>query len=314
MITSAQKQEITDYLSGPRIYAAGVELYKRHGVNRMLLRRFQYDETETTREILFDELRKIAGLSELEYARLPRRAAKATPTPSIPGSAQKGNATQEPDEALMSLADSFGVTVDELVSPDFQDRVLAMDENAERVEELTDELEAVRSKYAATPEPVRKMIRFREKYKFLNDPKCPDVLKVLVADMFTAYGHYKQAFAELQKLPDNAEAAQALENCGTLVENYLRNREIWDELEYYRQKGTILGKAAKFKEIEAAEDLAELSDVELMKKIQSAKVNISKNKKRLAEGNTDEKTAALYDSWLQRLDELEKERDRRKKK
>jgi len=319
MITNAQKQEIIDYLSGPRDYAAGLDLYKQHGVNRMLLRRFQFDETETTREILFDELRKIAGISETEYARLPRRAAKPKPTVSIQATQQKpAPAPADPDEALMSLADSFGVTVDELVSPDFQDRVLAMDENAERVEELTDELEAVRTKYAATPEPVRKMIRFREKYKFLNDPQCPDILKVLVADMFTAYGKYKQAFAELQNLPDNAEAAQALEKCAELVENYLRNREIWDELEYYRQNGTILGKAAKFKEIEAAEDLAALSDVELMKKIQSAKVNVSKNKKRLAElqkaGEVDDKVATLLDTWLHRLDDLEAERDRRKKK
>ena len=314
MITSAQKQEITDYLSGPRNYAAGVELYKQYGANRMLLRRFQFDETETTREILFDELRKIAGLSELEYSRLPRRAAKTAPTPSIPANTSKGTPAPDTDEALISLADSFGVTVDELVSPDFQDRVLAMDENAERVEELTDELEAVRTKYAATPEPVRKMIRFREKYKFLNDPECPDILKVLVADMFTAYGQYKRAFAKIQELPDNAEAAQALEDCGTLVENYLRNREIWDELEYYRENGTILGKASKFKEIAAAENLAELSDVELMKKIQSAKVNISKNKTRMAKGTGDEKTATLYDSWVRRLDELEQERERRKKK
>lgn len=314
MINSAQKQEIIDFLSGPRIYATGVELYKLYGSNRMLLRRFQFDETETTREILFDELRKIAGLSDLEYARLPRRAAKTAPAPSIPVPVKKPDTGQDNDAALILLADSFGVTVDELVSPDFQDRVLAMDETAERVEELTDELEAVRTKYAATPEPVRKMIRFREKYKFLNDPECPDILKILVADMFTAYGQYKQAFAELQKLPDNAEAAQALENCRTVVENYLRNREIWDELEYYRANGTILGKAAKFKELEVAEDLAELSDVDLMKKIQSAKVNISKNKKRLSEGNADEKGAALYDSWVQRLDELERERERRKKK
>lgn len=314
MITSAQKQEIIDYLSSPRDYTAGVELYKRFGTNRMLLRRFQFDETETTREILFDELRKLAVLSELDYARLPRRAAKTAPTLSIPAPVQNPDTGQDHDEALISLADSFGVTVDELVSPDFQDRVLAMDENAERVEELTDELEAVRTKYAATPEPVRKMIRFREKYKFLNDPACPDVLKILVADMFTAYHQYKQAFADLQKLPDNADAAQALESCGQLVENYLCNREIWDELEYYRENGTILGKAAKFREIETAEDLAELSDVELMKKIQSARANVSKNKKRSNGDSNDEKAAVLYATWVQRLDELEKERDRRKKK
>lgn len=121
----------------------------------------------------------------------------------------------------MELADSFGVTVDELVSPDFQERVLAMDENADRIGELTDELEAARSKYAEAPEPVRKMIRFREKYPFLNSPDCPDVLKILVADMFTAYGNYKAAHARLQVLGD-ADSATAAADCETVVTEYLK--------------------------------------------------------------------------------------------
>lgn len=314
------KQEIIDYLSGPRNYAHGVDLYRKYGSNRMLLKRFQFDETETTRAILFDELRKIAGLSDLEFARLPRRAARPAKTLNVPVTPAKviRAEVKDPDDALISLADSFGVSVDELVSPYFQDKVLAMDETADRIDELTEELENVRSKYAATPAPVKKMIRFREKYKFLNDPECPDILKILVADLFTAYAQYKEAFSDLQATPDNADAAEALATCERLVENYLINREIWDELDHYRRTGTILGKAAKFKEIEAAEDLAALSDVDLMKKIQSAKVNVSKNKRRLAElqssGASDEKVAALFDTWVDRLDTLEKERDRRKKK
>ena len=315
----ATKQEIIEYLSGPRDYAPGIDLYRKYGSNRMLLKRFQFDETETTRAILFDELRKIAGLSDLEFARLPRRAAKAPKSTIIPATPAKVNPpSQDHDDALISLADSFGVSVDELVSLDFQDKVLAMDENAERIDELTEELENARSKYEATPEPVKKMIRFREKYKFLNNPDCPDILKILVADMFTAYSQYKAAFTDLQSMPDNAEGAEAFASCEKLVENYLLNREIWDELDHYRRTGTILGKAAKFREIEAAADLAALSDVDLMKKIQSAKVNVSKNKRRLADlkssGTSDEKVTALFDTWVDRLDTLEKDRDRRKKK
>lgn len=95
---------------------------------------------------------------------------------------------------------------------------------------------------------MRRMIRFREKYPFLNAPDCPDELKILVADMFTAYGNYKTAFARLQVL-DDAETAEAAAECETIVTEYLKNREIWDELEYYREHGVILGKAAKFREM-----------------------------------------------------------------
>lgn len=286
-MTTEQKKEITAYLCGPRDYAEGVALYQRYGVNLRLKRQFAVEDTAVIREILFDELRKLAGLSEIEFNHLPRQAVKHMQgTSSLPDynvihgrpSLRYKMMAKNDDSELMELADSFGVTVDELVSPDFQERVLAMDENADRIDELTDELEAARSKYAATPEPVRKMIRFREKYTFLNSTDCPDVLKILVADMFTAYGNYKAAHARLQALGD-ADSATAAADCETVVTEYLKNREIWDELEYYRENGVILGKAAKFREMEAAEDLTKISDVDLMGQLRSAGVQESKAKK-----------------------------------
>lgn len=325
-MTTEQKKEITAYLCGPRDYAEGVALYQRYGVNLRLKRQFAVEDTAVIREILFDELRKLAGLSEIEFNHLPRQAVKHMQgTSSLPDynvihgrpSLRYKMMAKNDDSELMELADSFGVTVDELVSPDFQERVLAMDENADRIDELTDELEAARSKYAAAPEPVRKMIRFREKYPFLNSPDCPDVLKILVADMFTAYGNYKAAHARLQVLGD-ADAATAAADCETVVTEYLKNREIWDELEYYRENGVILGKAAKFREMEAAEDLTKISDVDLMGQLRSAGVQESKAKKAVEEAKAkkqpNEKAEAAFVKWSNRKKVLKAEIDRRKKK
>lgn len=325
-MTTEQKKEITAYLCGPRDYAEGVALYQRYGVNLRLKRQFAVEDTAVIREILFDELRKLARLSEIEFNHLPRQAVKHMQgTSSLPDynvihgrpSLRYKMMAKNDDTALMELADSFGVTVDELVSPDFQERVLAMDENADRIDELTDELEAARSKYAATPEPVRKMIRFREKYPFLNSTDCPDVLKILVADMFTAYGNYKAAHARLQALGD-ADSATAAADCETVVTEYLKNREIWDELEYYRENGVILGKAAKFREMEAAEDLTKISDVDLMGQLRSAGVQESKAKKAVEEAKAkkqpNEKAEAAFVKWSNRKKVLKAEIDRRKKK
>lgn len=313
-----RSKEIIAYLQGTRDHAEGVALYNKYGVNLRLKRTFTVDTTAATREILIDELRKLAGLSTAELLRLPRLAkAKQTPAPtSAPEKVYTGGV--KPDEAaLMELADSFGVTVDELVSPDFQERVLAMDENEERIEELTDKLEEARSKYAVAPEPVRKMIRFREHYPFLNSPDCPDVLKVLVADMFTAYGEYKAAHARLVALGD-ADSATAVEDCEKVVTEYLKNREIWDELEYYRENGAILGKAAKFREIEEAEDLTALPDMDIMAKLNSASVQESKTRKKVeklkAEGADFSAAAAALEKWTARKMELKAEVERRKKK
>ena len=318
-MTTQDKTQITEYLAGSRDYSEGVSLYQRFGQNLRLKRLFVTDDTQTTKEILFEELRKLAGLTELEFAHLPRRA--ATPKPTLNGKTVKAIIFDDPKEdneaVLKELADSFGVTVDELVSPDFQERVLAMDENADRIEELTDQLDAARSKYAETPEPVRKMIRFREKYPFLNSPDCPDVLKVLVADMFTSYDNYKSAHARLQVLADD-EAAAAVADCEKVVTEYLKNREIWDELEYYRENGAILGKAAKFQEMEAAEDYTQLSEIDLMKKLQSANVNESKHRKAVStakdKGETNERAEAALARWSATKKAIQEEVARRKKK
>lgn len=312
---SQQKKIIIDYLTGPRDYAEGVAIYQRFGFNLMLKRRFALDESQTTREMLFDELRKIAGLSDAEFARLPRIAKSAAKTAKA---VKFEKPEPKPDEeALIELADSFGISVDELVSPEFQDRVLAMEENEDRIDELTDELEKARSRYAAAPEPVRKMIRFREKYPFLDSPDCPDVLKVLVSDMFTAYGKYKEAFVRLQVLGDE-DSAKAAEDCETVVTEYLKNREIWEELEYYRDNGVILGKAEKFREIEVAESLSAMTDVELIGKLRSAAVNVSKNKKAAAvakeKGEDPSKAETALKNWSDRKAAIEAEIERRKKK
>lgn len=317
-MTTQDKNQITEYLAGSRDYSEGVSLYQRFGQNLRLKRLFVTDDTQTTKEILFEELRKLAGLTELEFAHLPRRAAAPKlPLPVFTMKCDFSDPKEDNEAALKELADSFGVTVDELVSPDFQERVLAMDENADRIEELTDQLDAARSKYAETPEPVKKMIRFREKYPFLNSPDCPDVLKVLVADMFTSYDNYKSAHARLQVLADD-EAAAAVADCEKVVTEYLKNREIWDELEYYRENGAILGKAAKFREMEAAEDYTQLSEIDLMKKLQSANVNESKHRKAVntakEKGETNDRAEAALARWSATKKAIQEEVARRKKK
>lgn len=332
-MTVKDQEQIIGYLSGPRDYSEGVAFYQSFGQNLRLKRLFVADDTQTTHEILFEELRKLAGLTENEFARLPRRAATRTQecTPGIDINGVKIiplAPLMDNDTALKEIADSFGVTIDELVSPEFQDKVLSMDENIDRIEELTDKLEEARSRYAEAPEPVRKMIRFREKYPFLNSPDCPDELKILVADMFTSYDNYKYAHARLQILPDAESAAAAVADCEKVVNEYLKNREIWEELEYYRENGTILGKAAKFREIaesallgkemEAMEDYTQLSEIDLMKKLQSATANESKHRKTInaakEKGETNEKAEAAFTKWSMKKKAIQEEVARRKKK
>lgn len=184
-------------------------------------------------------------------------------------------------------------------------------ENLENTEKMTEPIPATATQ--------KKIIKFREKFPFLNSEDCPDVLKVLVADMFTAFGKYKTALEKLNALEDQ-DSAESAALCETTVEEYLKNREIWDELEYYKEHGQILGKAAKFAEIKKAEELSRLSDVELLNKRRSAEVNISKRKKALekARGSRDEekiaKESEALSNWQEKKEAIDRELEARKKK
>ena len=308
-MNAADKQKIIAYLSGPRDFSEGAALYSRYGVNLRLKRQFAIYTSPTTREIMINELRKLSGLTETEFTRLPRvahRSPKPTPVPS----SSEVTAVDDVDSVLIEIADGLGVSVDDLFDPDFRERIVSMGDEAPDLEEL-------RPKYEEAPETVKKMIRFREKYKFLNSPDCPDILKILVSDLFTAYGNYKTAHARLQVMGDS-DSAEAAIQCESVVENYLKNREIWDELEHYRTTGKILGKAAKFREMEEAENLAELSDVDLLGRLKSAEVQVSKQKKKLADskskGVENETAAAALEMWIAKKDALKTELERRKKK
>ena len=88
---------------------------------------------------------------------------------------------------LSPLPHAWGVTVEKLVSDDFVKERLSQSPDMEQVRGLKEELENAQSTYSEAPETVRKAIRFREEFPFLRQPDCPDELKVLVADMFSAY-------------------------------------------------------------------------------------------------------------------------------
>lgn len=264
------KEEIRNYLQGPRDYREGVRLYNKYGFNLMLKKRFALDETESTKAIMIEELRKLAGISDLEFRSLPRRAGVMS--------------DRVPDSGSKKVVEKKNPSVN-----------------------------------AVATETQKKMIRFREKYPFLKEADCPDILKVLVADMFTAYGNYKAALEKLETIGDS-QSEEAARLCETTVEEYLKNREIWEELDYYKEHCQILGKAAKFKEIEKVDELSKLSDVDLMKKFNSAQTNVSKRKKALQVARNKEdaeaiqKESSALESWLKKKEAIERELENRKKK
>lgn len=131
-------------------------------------------------------------------------------------------------------------------------------------------------KFVELPEKIQKTIKLREEFPFLKSKDCPEVLKVLVADMLTTYHDYMDAQEKLfDEKSDETIAAMKT------VENYLENREAWDELNYYKEKGEFLGKHSIFEEINVFEQLREMNNTQLFKRLETLKNGINRKKKEI---------------------------------
>lgn len=70
--------------------------------------------------------------------------------------------------------------------------------------------------------------------------------------MLTAYDAYKLAH---QSLFSASTIEQILDLSRDTVENYLENRCIWDELNYYKEKGVLLGKHPIFEWLKRLDEI-----------------------------------------------------------
>lgn len=152
------------------------------------------------------------------------------------------------------------------------------------------------------PEDIKKTMRLRDDFPFLKSPDCPDKMKILVADMLTAYDKFN---ADHEHLFSAANEEQLAELSQSVVENYLENKEIMDELIHYRDTGEILGKHEIFGRVDREKEIKEMDQPSLIKLMSNLKPNISKHKKWLKEQPDHKETANRKSRLMQYEWELE---------
>ena len=272
------KQKIITYLEGPRNLAEGIALVLAHSRNLPLIRTLQRRRQDTPYAgAVFEELRKMAGLTPFAFAHM-KRYAKRPP---------------EEDPTANGL-NPTAVHIDEKPN-----------------DSPKEEASPTPSEPTAKPvsDTLQKMINFRKRFPFLNDPKCPDVLKVLVADMFTAYGKMRDAHQQLTEVPADKMAPELTE---TVLDNFLEDRAIMAELEYYRDNGQLLGKHPKVAAQGKTDEISSMSDFELAKAMKNAMSNVSKASLAI-QRNPDkiEENKARLAKWTARKEAIQDEIDRR---
>jgi hypothetical protein len=145
------------------------------------------------------------------------------------------------------------------------------------------------------PIEVKKTIKLREQFPFLREKDCPDVLKLLINEMITAYEKYKagrsQLFASL-----TAEEEGLLSR--DIVDNFIENKQAFAELEHYKNTGQILGAHPIFEAQKIKEELDALNAEGLNLKYNSLRKNISTNKRK-SEETEDVEEKAKYDAAVE---------------
>lgn len=128
--------------------------------------------------------------------------------------------------------------------------------------------------------PVDK-VSFRDQYPFLSSPECPPELKILATQKLTAYQNYTTAHA---RLFDCSNLQQCFDTVKQLVENYLDNQSIFEELNHYKKHNQILGKHPVFKEMQRVQELRRMNPIELVKEQERIQHNIWRIENQLKKG------------------------------
>ena len=110
----------------------------------------------------------------------------------------------------------------------------------------------------------KKTIKLREEFPFLGKKDCPEEFAILVNKMLTAYDDYRSDRDKLYDLDKN-NLDECYQGARGVLDAHILNREIWQELNFYKIHGTILGKLPEFKDREIREKYSAMSTVSLGK-------------------------------------------------
>lgn len=125
-------------------------------------------------------------------------------------------------------------------------------------------------------------------------------LEALASRKFTHYRAYVRLHKQLRQC---ASLTQCADTCRELLDNYMDNRLIWQELEWYRLHHTLLGKHPAFAEFRRRRELMTLPVKELVRRQRQVEGNIWRVKSELAKGDKPH----LEHSRRERLEGYERE-------
>ena len=141
-------------------------------------------------------------------------------------------------------------------------------------------------------------LKLREEYPFLREESTPQELKALVTDKITAWYDFAEKHAELAELAviEDPKMINTVTELGKkAIEKFQLNADIKKELDFYNEKGKVLGIVPQTRFLKIDQELDEMSEADLVKH----RLDAQKNKNKVKEPKTD-KEKARFENWSYR--------------
>lgn len=294
------KTKIQKWFETDRDYESGKQLYMQHGFNlsfKNVLNRS--GQSPQTFKYLCYELAKIAGIAEGVYKKMLSK-------PLIRKASEKEEVTVDINKLpIEQLAAEI-----ELVNPRELDYNMMKKlihqlglhpENQKKATLINVLADAKINKMKeVVPKEIKRSFKLREEFPFLKNKECPEVLKILTADLLTAYDGYVEGH---QRLMETTSEEEMQELSKDVVEDYLENRQIWDELNHYKTTGKFLGEHPIFEWMVRKEEIHTMDKADLVKLRDQLKNKIPRTKKLMADEPEHKDNAKRQE----RVEQFEKE-------
>ena len=141
-------------------------------------------------------------------------------------------------------------------------------------------------------------LKLRDEYPFLREESTPQELKALVTDKITAWYDFAEKHAELAELAviEDPKMINTVTELGKkAIEKFQLNADIKKELDFYNEKGKVLGIVPQTRFLKIDQELDEMSEAELVEH----RIAAQKNKNKVKEPKTDNEKAR-FENWSYR--------------
>ena len=143
-------------------------------------------------------------------------------------------------------------------------------------------------------------LKLRDEYPFLREESTPQELKALVADKINAWYDFAEKHAELVSLIyDETNDPNFIDKIGIIakkaIEKFQLNADLKKELDFYKEKGKVLGIVPQTKFLKIDQELNEMSEADLVKH----RLDAQKNKNKVKEPKNDNEKAR-FENWSYR--------------